>query len=96
MPNSDMASSLRLRTRVAPKAVQAGAVPDVRPRRYGAQRLSRDQKLAIVRECLLPGRNVEMVAHQHAMNPSVLVHWIRLYACGTWRMGMSSVTSRTN
>ncbi|CAM2148960.1 protein of unknown function [Pararobbsia alpina] len=60
------------------------------------QRLSRDQKLAIVRECLLPGQTIPMVAYRHAMDPNTLTHWIRLYAAGSWRMGMSSVNIRTN
>lgn len=60
------------------------------------RRLSRDQKLAIVRECLAPGQTIPMVAHRHAMNPNILTHWIRLYAAGTWRIGMTSVNVRTS
>ena len=60
------------------------------------QRLSRDQKIAIVRECLVPGQTIPMVAYRHAMNPNILTHWIRLYAAGSWRTGMTSVNIRTS
>ena len=74
--------------KAAPQWLSTWTRPSVR------QRLSRDQKLAIVRECLAPGQTIPMVAYRHAMNPNILVHWIRLYASGTWRVGMSSVAAR--
>jgi transposase-like protein len=74
----------------------ASGSPQAWMRPASKQRRSRDQKLAIVRECLSPGQTIAMVAYRHSMSPNTLLHWIRLYAAGSWRMGMSSVNIRTS
>lgn len=47
------------------------------------RRWSSDEKLAMVRESLEPGKSVSMVARQHGVNPNQLFHWRKLYQNGS-------------
>jgi transposase len=47
------------------------------------RRWSSDEKLAMVRESLEPGKSVSMVARQHSVNPNQLFHWRKLYQNGS-------------
>jgi transposase-like protein len=46
------------------------------------RRWSSDEKLAMVRESLEPGKSVSMVARQHGVNPNQLFHWRKLHQNG--------------
>ncbi len=43
------------------------------------RRWSAEEKAAMVRESLEPGKTVSMVARQHGVNPNQLFHWKKLY-----------------
>jgi len=47
------------------------------------RRWTAEQKLAMVRESLEPGKSVSMVARQHGVNPNQLFHWRKLYQDGS-------------
>ena len=47
------------------------------------RRWSSEEKLAMVRESLEPGKSVSMVARQHGVNPNQLFHWRKLYQNGS-------------
>jgi transposase len=47
------------------------------------RRWSVEEKLAMVRESLEPGKTVSMVARQHGVNPNQLFHWRKLYQDGS-------------
>ncbi len=47
------------------------------------RRWSVEEKLAMVRESLEPGKTVSMVARQHGVNPNQVFHWRKLYQDGS-------------
>jgi transposase len=47
------------------------------------RRWSAEEKAAMVRESLEPGKTVSMVARQHGVNPNQLFHWKKLYQDGS-------------
>ena len=52
-------------------------------RRQRRQRRTAEQRLAMVRESLAPGKSVSMVARQHGVNLNQLFHWRKLYQDGS-------------
>ncbi|VVE10901.1 transposase [Pandoraea horticolens] len=47
------------------------------------RRWTAEQKMAMVRESLEPGKTVSLVARQHGVNPNQLFHWRKLYQGGS-------------
>lgn len=47
------------------------------------RRWSAEEKAAMVRESLEPGKSLSMVARQHGVNPNQLFHWKKLYQDGS-------------
>ena len=47
------------------------------------RRWSVEEKVAMVRESLEPGKTVSMVARVHGVNPNQLFHWRKLYQDGS-------------
>ncbi len=69
-------SSERLRTKIEERA-KIQEPPRQSPVRSPPRRWSDEEKLAIVRECELPGSSASIVSRRHDINTNLIFNWRR-------------------